>query len=185
MRKAILAALAAAMLVLAGPGASPLHATGTSETSDRIDASTRRLLALNMYHEARGEGRMGMLAVGWVVLNRSEDRAFPRSIRDVIMQGADKSRCQWAWLCSGRDLEPRNSRMWDEALALADELLNVRPPDPTGGALWFRQIVEGDPDWGQVVRTARIGNHIFYARDLGFEAPRRRPGKGVQTARLE
>jgi spore germination cell wall hydrolase CwlJ-like protein len=33
-------------------------------------------MALNMYHEARGEGRLGMLAVGWVVLNRMADRSY-------------------------------------------------------------------------------------------------------------
>lgn len=182
MRKAILAGLAAVMLLAASPG----HATEASVDSYRIDAATQRLLALNMYHEARGEGRQGMLAVGWVVLNRSEDRAFPRSIRDVIMQGADASRCQWAWLCNGRgETAPRDGTLWKEALELARELLVAPPPDPTGGALWFRQIVEGDPGWGEVVRTARIGNHIFYARDLGFDAPRRRPGKRLQTARAE
>jgi N-acetylmuramoyl-L-alanine amidase len=35
-----------------------------------------RVMALNMYHEARGEGRLGMLAVGWVVLNRMADRSY-------------------------------------------------------------------------------------------------------------
>lgn len=184
MRKVILAALAAATLCLGTPGSGPAGAAETSSAAERIDPATQRLLALNMYHEARGEGRTGMLAVGWVVLNRSADRAFPRSIRDVITQGKDNARCQWAWLCSGRDLEPRDGRLWKEALALAGELLSAPPPDPTGGALWFRQIVEGDPDWGEVVRTARIGNHVFYARELGFQAPRPRPGGPTQTAQL-
>ena len=30
------------------------------------DPKDVRVLALNMYHEAKGEGRQGMLAIGWV-----------------------------------------------------------------------------------------------------------------------
>ena len=32
-------------------------------------AEEQNCLALNLYWEARGEGRSGMIAVGWVVLN--------------------------------------------------------------------------------------------------------------------
>jgi len=39
-------------------------------------------LALNIYHEARGEGANGQRAVGHVVLNRVSDPDFPDSIRD-------------------------------------------------------------------------------------------------------
>ena len=45
---------------------------GWAAAANREDV---RVMALNMYHEARGEGRLGMLAVGWVVLNRMADKA--------------------------------------------------------------------------------------------------------------
>ena len=54
-------------------------------------------MALNMYHEARGEGRLGMLAVGWVVLNRMADKAYPETVAEVIYQG-----CQFSWVCDRR-----------------------------------------------------------------------------------
>ena len=56
-----------------------------------------RAMALNMYHEARGEGRLGMLAVGWVVLNRMADKAYPKTVSAVVYQG-----CQFSWVCDRR-----------------------------------------------------------------------------------
>ena len=48
----------------------PKVAVFDTSLSFGFSANDIRIMALNMYHEARGEGRLGMLAVGWVVLNR-------------------------------------------------------------------------------------------------------------------
>jgi hypothetical protein len=124
------------------------------------------LLALNMYHEARGEGSVGMLAVGWVVLNRLRDETFPATVPDVILQGAEGGVCQFEWLCDDLPTDPRNGRAWRRAVELARMLLgDYPPPDPTGGAVWFRTTSLAPPNWGiPVVETARIGNHVFYGR---------------------
>ena len=37
-------------------------------------------LALNMYHEARGQGTAGLLGVTAVVFNRMKDKRFPTTI---------------------------------------------------------------------------------------------------------
>ena len=44
-------------------------------------------LAMNMYHEARGQGTAGQLAVTAVVLNRVNDKRFPNTICEVVHQG--------------------------------------------------------------------------------------------------
>ena len=44
-------------------------------------------LALNMYHEARGQGSAGLLGVSSVVLNRVKDKRFPNTICEVVEQG--------------------------------------------------------------------------------------------------
>ncbi|NYZ69950.1 cell wall hydrolase, partial [Endozoicomonas sp. SM1973] len=49
-------------------------------------------LTLNIYHEARGEGLMGMLAVGEITINRVNNKKWPNSICAVVYQ--DK---QFSW----------------------------------------------------------------------------------------
>ena len=78
-------------------------------------------MALNMYHEARGEGRLGMLAVGWVVLNRMADKSYPGTVAGVVYQG-----CQFSWVCDRRSDRPRDGSAWRRALELAAELLSRR-----------------------------------------------------------
>ena len=125
-----------------------------------------RVMALNMYHEARGEGRKGMVAVGWVVLNRMADPAYPDTIREVVYQG-----CQFSWVCDGRSDRPRDGRAWRKAVKLAAEMLNDPMSDPTRGALWYHATWVKRPNLGSPVTTvARIGRHVFYAR-AGHQSP--------------
>lgn len=49
-------------------------------------------LALNIYHEARGEGIKGMRAVASVVMNRVRSKLFPDTVCDVVSQPA-----QFSW----------------------------------------------------------------------------------------
>ena len=61
-------------------------------------------LALNIYHEARGEGMMGKYAVAHVVMNRVEHERFPDTVCDVITQRRNNRlhQCQLSWYCDGR-----------------------------------------------------------------------------------
>lgn len=58
--------------------------------SDAHEEDAVRCMALNLYWEARSEGREGMLAVGWVVLNRVAHPKFPNTVCGVIQQGGGK-----------------------------------------------------------------------------------------------
>lgn len=120
----------------------------------------QRCLALNLYWEARGEGRDGMIAVGWVVLNRVRSAAFPSTPCEVVYQGGEQPPCEFSWWCDGRSDRPRDLRSWTRALIAAADLLTNPPPDPTGGALFFHNTSVRTP-W-QRTRTARIGRHVFY-----------------------
>ena len=132
-----------------------------------------RAMALNMYHEARGEGRLGMIAVGWVVLNRMADRAYPKSARQVIYQG-----CQFSWVCDRRPDWPADERSWRHALQLAAQLIRRPMPDPTRGAMWYHASWVRDPGFGpRVAKVARIGRHVFYTRS---EPTPRLPAAGLR-----
>lgn len=125
------------------------------------------LLALNLYHEARQDGRDGMIAVGWVVLNRVADPGFPDSVQGVIEQGRERGRCQWGWLCDRRTDEPTDEEWWAVAQAVATELLSADPPgDPTGGAVWMMEHWRKPPAWLRqaAVRSVRVGGNAFYVR---------------------
>jgi len=121
-------------------------------------------LALNIYFEARGEGKLGQRAVGHVVMNRVASSRFPTTICAVVHQGgqAKRYRCQFSWWCDGRADIPRNRRSWNRALSVAKEIYNERCKDPTSGALWYHADYVL-PYWHKsYVKGAKIGQHIFY-----------------------
>jgi N-acetylmuramoyl-L-alanine amidase len=127
------------------------------------DDTAVRCLALNLYWEARSEGREGMLAVGWVVLNRVAHPKFPNTVCEVIHQGGEKPPCEWSWWCDGRSDRPTAPKSWAIAQDLARKLLSQPPADPTHGALWFHHEKLGVPRWWKSRKpTAHIGHHKFY-----------------------
>lgn len=162
------------LLVLLHPGVG-----GAAERKAAPDPKDVEALALNMYHEARGEGRRGMLAVGWVVLNRLADGSFADRVAEIVYQN-----CQFAWTCDERADAPRNGAAWKTARQLASALLTKdAPPDPTRGALWFNGAAVGHDDLGARVATStQIGNHLFYSRVARLPKPRAKPHKAVLWA---
>jgi len=122
----------------------------------------QQCLALAMYWEARGEGNRGMIAVGWTILNRAQSKHFPPTPCAVVYQGSERGRCQFSWWCDGKSDRPRNRQSWARARIIAADLMVDPPRDPTGGALFYHSSSISVPWSRPRVRTARIGNHIFY-----------------------
>lgn len=134
--------------------------------SPDADAATlrqeRQCLALNLYWESRSESTRGMMAVGWVVLNRVQSRLFPGTPCEVVYDGGEQPPCQFSWWCDGKSDLPRNRRDWLRAQSIAAQLLTDPLPDPTSGALFYHATTIGVPWKRKRVRTTRIGGHIFY-----------------------
>ncbi len=123
-------------------------------------------LALNIYHEARGEPLDGQVAVAQVVLNRVGDPAFPGQVCAVVRQGGERpqDRCQFSWWCDGRDDRPGDLAAWIGSKDLARRILAGSVDDPTGGALWYHATYV-DPNWDwDMIQQAKIGRHVFYGR---------------------
>jgi len=119
-------------------------------------------LALAMYWEARGEGRLGMEAVAFVVLNRVRNPNFPNSVCAVVFQGGESPPCQFSWWCDGKSDRPRDAIQWRQATRSAENLLSRRKIDPTRGALYFHSTAVRSA-WHRRQRpTVRIGGHVFY-----------------------
>ncbi len=123
-----------------------------------------KCLALNIYHEARGEPPEGQLAVAHVVLNRTSDTRFPNHVCDVVKDGGEKIRyrCQFSWWCDGRSDAATDRAAWRASRKTAWAVLSGRVTDPTSGALWYHANYVR-PDWADTKnRVATIGSHIFY-----------------------
>lgn len=106
-------------------------------------------LALNIYHEARGEPIDGQIAVAAVTLNRVQDPRWPDTVCDVVYQPNQFSWTNHAPLPID---EP-------EALLLAFQLASEAQPDPDFGT-HYHSITIDDP-WGLPL-LGQIGNHRFY-----------------------
>lgn len=164
LARAVLVSLAATGLLAVGLAGA---AADQPSSEPVIDSAESELFALNLYHEARSEGRDGMIAVGWVVLNRAADPEYPDSVEGVITDGTD-NRCNWGWFCDGRSDKPKEADMWDLARDVTELMASPdRPDDPTDGALWFHRTSREKPSWmaDQVQRTATLGGHHFYGRN--------------------
>jgi N-acetylmuramoyl-L-alanine amidase len=169
MGKALRRMLMVPVLVVAAAGAAQ-----ASESAKALPADLH-CLALNIYHEARGEPFEGKIAVGHVVLNRVKDKRFPRQICAVIMQGGEKRRhrCHFSWWCDGRSDRPRDARAWQESILVAKLIQSGLTRDPTEGALWYHAGYVS-PSWAEkFIRQAKIGRHIFYVAN---DATRRKAG---------
>ena len=127
-------------------------------------------LALNIYHESRGDSLAGRYAVADVVLNRVKDIRYPNTICEVVYQGqktADgrmiRNRCQFSWYCDGKADNTPNAEMWRQSQAIAYQIVVLGT---------FRGITEGsthyhatyvDPSWNkQMDDIGRIGAHLFF-----------------------
>lgn len=122
-------------------------------------SSTIFCLALAAYHEARGEGPDGMLAVAEVVLNRADHPDFPSQACQVVLQS-----CQFSFTCDRRSLEPHDEELWLAAVEVAER---ASDGDVLGHGATYYHATHVRPAWaGAFTQVGQVGNHIFY-RDEG------------------
>ena len=149
-----------------------LRGTVTPAAAAKVERDLR-CLALNIYHEARGESAAGRRAVAHVVMNRVADRRFPNSVCEVVYQGGQQKRyrCQFSWWCDGRSDRPMNGATFKTTTALAREVYWGLAPDPTEGALWYHADYV-TPYWrSHFAEGPTIGRHIFYGDRKTKSAP--------------
>ena len=136
-----------------------------------FDQEALECVALNIYHEARGESIEGKMAVAWVTLNRTIHSDYPDDVCSVIRQAnfdrngnPIRHQCSFSWFCDGVSDTPRNQEAWQESLDVARNVLDLYyfVEDPTQGAIMYHADYI-DPYWAaHYEQTVTIGNHIFY-----------------------
>ena len=128
-----------------------------------------RCLSEALYYEARGEGRNGEQAVAEVVFHRMNAGHYGHSICAVVYEGSSRPGCQFSFTCNGDLNRPRNASDWKGSERLAAQILTGEAPlgNATGGATNYH-AVSVRPYWAPtLVKTAQIGNHIFYRGGVG------------------
>jgi hypothetical protein len=133
------------------------------------EAAQADCLAQVLYYEARGEGLAGEKAVAEVVLQRTVNHDYPGTVCGVVYDGAqpDRRDCQFSFACDGSLRKPRDAATWNRIRQLAGDILSgaVRLSGATRNAIAYHSV-EVAPAWAEgMLRTATIGNHVFYKRD--------------------
>ena len=68
----------------------------------RMRLAEENCMARAIYFEARSESELGQLAVARVILNRTKDAAYPKTICGVVYQGSNRrNSCQFSFACDG------------------------------------------------------------------------------------
>ncbi len=137
-----------------------LVSTTTADASRPRQQYTERdlhCLATNIYHEARGEGYLGGLAVAVVTLNRVQHRDYPRTICEVVYQPR-----QFSWT-NRRGHKPTTN---PASIYLARVALSHRH-QLRGFRATHYHTTAVKPQWRlHLQRVAKIGDHVFYREKL-------------------
>jgi spore germination cell wall hydrolase CwlJ-like protein len=126
-----------------------------------------KCLALNVYHEARGERTAGQYAVAEVTMNRVASKHYPNTVCDVVYQGGwDKHYKRYVGAFSWTELDLKSEfehDMWVKAKKVAVDVYAGDYKSRVKGALFYHARYIKKPIWAKRKRVvARIGRHIFY-----------------------
>ncbi len=141
-------------------------------------------MASAIYHEAAGEPEAGQMAVAQVILNRLRHPRYPKSVCDVVYQGADRATgCQFTFTCDGSLARKPDAAGLAHARAIADAALHGATSPLAGQATHYHTIWIV-PLWAREMRkVAIVGHHVFYRPPGAYGAyPALGGGAGVVAA---
>jgi N-acetylmuramoyl-L-alanine amidase len=144
-----------------------------------FDARDKHCLAIAVYGEARGETTESMVAVAWVILNRTNSRHYPNTVCDVVLQSYQFESLGKGTILrdianeanSGTMVFPtmNNQRLLDKIYDIADAVFYSISNDPTKGSTHFWSPIAQSalgrvpPNWAeQLAYQGEVGNHRFY-----------------------
>lgn len=133
-------------------GSSQIKRSDGSQVSrGRINRTDINLMARVIEGEAADEPLKGKVAVGAVIINRTESGDFPKEIKGVIYQDL-----AFEAVANGQYMRP----LTKESLKAAE--LAVNGQDPTRGALYYWNPATASSKWvWQKPITMQIGRHVF------------------------
>jgi len=135
-----------------------------------VTESDRDVLARTLWGEARGESPAGKIAVAWTIHNRVND-GNPRSWWGEGYAGVCQAKYQFScwnkndpnfpFLSGARDIPFRELA---QCRIVADQVIDGKVPDPTGGATHYYAIaMKTPPAWAaKAKQTLKLGGHVFF-----------------------
>lgn len=133
-----------AMLIATSIDTPPPPAYSTAEFKCMVD---------NLYHEARGEGVLGLSAVASVVMNRAT--ATGQDVCSVVYKHK-----QFSWTHSPKPIASKDNL--HNIFVVANKALSGTLTDVTQGATHYH-ATHVKPKWAKAMRkVVIINNHIFY-----------------------
>jgi len=137
-------------------------------THKKFEEQEVQCLALNVYHEARGESVEGQRAVAIVTMNRVRSQHYPDTVCAVVYDEQYDSRynryvAAFSWTNDFLPDQPNDIEAWKRAFEIAkhEYQANANPIRLTH-AMHYHSV-EVNPDWAPEKKlVARIGNHKYY-----------------------
>lgn len=111
-------------------------------------------LTKSVYYEARAEPHSGKLAVALVVLNRVDDKRYPKSVCGVVYQ-----KNQFSWTKNFKRTKV-NQVQWEQSKAAALEAYMNRQILGNFRATHFHNKTV-NPRW-KLTKVTQIAGHTFY-----------------------
>ena len=127
----------------------------------------RELLCLSeaIYYEAGSEHPMGKIAVGNVIINRTNSNVFPNTICSVVSQPKQFSYRDTKRYLSGKVHKDEYDEIFD-SVTIAYSMLKYGMDDLTNGSKYYlNQSISKNQSWTRrLQQTVKIGQHTFFKR---------------------
>lgn len=134
----------------------------------KLTVSEKECLALNLYHEARGEPVRGQEAVVYVVLNRamSESRKYAKSnhLCDIV-----KAPAAFSWYTGGQMKPATNQSAYATAMEVVEHVINTYSykNSPVGDATHYvnKKKATAKYKWwksDKMEKLRSVGSHTFF-----------------------
>jgi len=162
----LMVAVAVFAVHLSVAGHDHIQAERARIRADHARTQELTCLALNVYHEARGEPIVGQYAVAEVTINRVASKRYPNTICEVVYEKRwDRIRRRYVGAFSWTELDSTpelRTKEWRHAWKVAEAVHDGREGSKVKGALFYHaKYIQ--PRWAREKQpVARIGMHIFY-----------------------
>jgi len=157
------------LIVFAGILTLGLSMTVVMFAKQQHDSRNIKCLAMNVYHEARGEPKLGQYAVAVVTMNRVSSTRYPDDVCRVVYQKGWSSKWKryvaaFSWTLDQVTDIPKESLAWKNAVDVAKAVYQeeISGKAKVKDAMYYHaEYVK--PRWAsQKSRVTKIGRHIFY-----------------------
>ncbi len=137
--------------------------------SIKLTPNELKCLAENMYYEARGEGKLGVILVANVTLNRAKSAYYPQNVCSVVYQKA-----QFSWTLNKKLAKiPKPEMAYFMALAKNITEGTMKIPRKFKDATHYYSNTINTPKWGYKLEYVGYDQHHLFFKDPKVTAENR------------